>query len=115
MKKFTTIYGAVFQESEIESLFSKIDVLDSVYEKGSSPNFQLMALEQLHEKDTRFTYEALNYPDFKYCLYILGVDMQRMHDEETFGDFKKSIQKNISSVFKKELTCSFFDFFDADY
>jgi len=115
MKKAKILYGALFQSDEIDALFTQIDALDSVYEKGSSPVWYYEARDRLCKIDKRFDYELKEYPEFKYTLFIYGIDPLHMKDDETFGAFKKIVEDGIKEVFKKAIPCEFHTLIEEDY
>jgi len=114
MKDVSTIYGAVFPEAEIDSLFSKLDALDEIYENGSSPQWFQKAVELLRESDDRFTYESKYYGEFSYAVFVIGINIKKMKDDETFGAFRKIVETNLSHLFKTDIPCSMFSLIDED-
>lgn len=109
------LYGAAFAENEIDALFTKADALDSVFEKGKQPLWYQELRDRLCKLDSRFDYEAKDYREFGYSIFVFGMDIKRMKDDETFGGFKKVIEDGIKSMFKKDIKCSFYTFVEDDY
>lgn len=114
MKDVTMLYGAAFAEEEIDALFTKADALDSVFESGKSPLWYQELRNRLCKIDKRFDYEAKDYREFGYSVFVFGINVKRMKDDETFGAFKKSVEDGIKAMFKKDIKCSFYTFMDED-
>ncbi len=105
MKKTNVVYGAYFSLKEIESLFNKLDVLDKVYSEEHI-NWSYELSSRLQKDDNRFTRIIKEYREPKSEIYIYGVDISRMNDDETWGKFKETISSSLTKAFKKDICCS---------
>lgn len=101
-----TYYGAIFTEKEIEAVFSEAQKAVALYtEKNFFAAIELRNV--LCKVDYRFLYTRIDRN--KVCMYVYGIHLEAIKDDEVFGDFKKKVQLAIEGVFKKPVTTAFYE------
>jgi len=103
--KINVLYGAYFSESEINALFDKMDVLDKVYAEEDAV-WEFEVSKRLQGIDTRFDLIIKQYRDQKKSIFIYGISIDKIKDEEIWGGFKKMVESALGNTFKKDIHCS---------
>ncbi len=106
------LYGAIFTIREVESLFTDAEKAEVLYNNiNFIPSCEI--LKKLEKHDNRFTY-VCNGGDLTK-VYVYGISVTCIKDEEIFGSFKKTISDALSAVFKKLIRTSFYELKEDNY